>query len=137
MVDVVEGLQAVTLHVRDIERARRFYGEVLGLKEISFSAAASRAAFALPGTSTQLTMHIQAEGEGGREPGTVSGIVFAHHDPKSALEEIRRRGGTIVNEVVTLERAFATVTFGVCADPDGNEFMIRHIHPPPRPGPGN
>jgi predicted enzyme related to lactoylglutathione lyase len=137
VVEVVEGLQAVTVHIRDIERARRFYSEVLGLKEVSYDAASFRAAFALPGTTTQLTMHIQAEGEGGREPGTVSGIIFAHHDPAGALEEVRRRGGKIVGEAVTFERPFGTVTLGVVADPDGNEFLIRHIRPPastvPRP----
>ena len=74
MVEVIEGLEAVTVHITDIERARRFYREVLGLRELSFLPKASRAAFALPGTSTQLTMHRQGPEEGGREPGTVSGI---------------------------------------------------------------
>ena len=131
MVEVVEGLQAVTVHVRDLEKARRFYTEVLGLHELGTPGAAPRAAFALPGTSTQLTMHVQAEGEGGREPGTVSGIVFAHQDPAAAIEEIRRRGGRIVDEVATLQRPFGTVTLGVFADPDGNEFIVRRLHPPP------
>jgi predicted enzyme related to lactoylglutathione lyase len=128
MTETIEALEAVTVHVRDIQAARKFYSEVLGLKELNFNAAASRAAFALPGTSTQLTMHIQREGEGGREPGTVTGVIFSHHDPRAACDEIRRRGGTIVDEPHDFQAAMGTVTLGVFADPDGNEFIVRHIH---------
>lgn len=127
MTDVIEGMEAVTVHVREIQRARRFYGEVLGLREVSFIAAASRAAFAIPGTTSLLTMHVQGDGEGGREPGTVSGIMFSHHDPTAALAEIQRRGGTVVDEPRTYENPLGVVTLGVFADPDGNQFVLRHI----------
>ncbi len=125
---VIEGLEAVTVHIRDIERARRFYSEVLGLREVSYLPEAARAAFAIPGTTTLLTMHVLGEDEGGREPGTVSGLVFSHHDPAAAFGEIRQRGGTIVDEPETFPTALGTVTLGVFADPDGNQFVIRHIH---------
>jgi catechol 2,3-dioxygenase-like lactoylglutathione lyase family enzyme len=126
--EVIEGLEAVTVHIRDIERARKFYREVLGLQEVSFHPKASRAAFAIPGTTALLTMHPQGPDEGGREPGTVSGIVFSHRDPVAACDEIRRRGGAIVDEPHTFEAAMGTVTLGVFADPDGNQFVLRHIH---------
>lgn len=125
--DVIEGMEAVTVHIRDIQRARRFYSEVLGLKEVSFIPAASRAAYAIPGTASLLTMHVQGDGEGGREPGTVSGIVFSHPDPASALDEIRRRGGTIVDEVKTYPTPLGVVTLGAFADPDGNQFVLRRV----------
>jgi predicted enzyme related to lactoylglutathione lyase len=125
---VIEGMEAVTVHVREIERARKFYSEVLGLREVSYLPKASRAAFAIPGTSTLLTMHPLGEGEGGREPGTVSGIVFSHHDPVAACAEIRRRGGAIVDEPESFPTALGTVTLGVFADPEGNQFVIRRIH---------
>jgi predicted enzyme related to lactoylglutathione lyase len=125
--DVIEGMEAVTVHIRDIQRARKFYTEVLRLNEVSYIPSASRAAFAIPGTTTLLTMHVQGEGEGGREPGTVSGIVFSHHDPKSACSEIRERGGSIVDEPRTFPTPMGTVTLGVFADPDGNQFVLRHI----------
>jgi predicted enzyme related to lactoylglutathione lyase len=133
MSDVIEGMEAVTIHIRDIERARKFYSEVLGLKEVSFIPAASRAAFEIPGTTTLLSMHIQGEGEGGREPGTVSGIVFSHHDPKAACSEIRKRGGSITAEPERLQTPLGMQTRGAFADPDGNEFVIRHLErgPPP------
>ncbi|HTT45121.1 MAG TPA: VOC family protein [Thermoplasmata archaeon] len=127
MSDVIEGLEAVTVHVTDIQRARKFYSQVLGLKEVSFQENAARAAFEIPGTSTQLTMHIQAEGEGGRLPGTVSGLVFSHRDPVAACAEIRKRGGTIVDEPHAFTNPFATGVRGTFADPDGNEFLVRHV----------
>lgn len=129
---VIEGLEAVTIHVRDIQRARRFYSEVLGLKEMSFIEAASRAAFAIPGTSALLTMHPMSEGEGGREPGTVSGVVFQHRDPKAAAAEIRKRGGSIVDEPSTFTNAVGQITLCVFADPDGNQFVLRHVVPAKR-----
>jgi predicted enzyme related to lactoylglutathione lyase len=133
MSDVIEGMEAVSIHVRDIERARKFYSEVLGLKEASFTPAASRAAYAIPGTTTLLTMHIQGEGEGGRPPGTVSGVIFSHRDPRAACEEIRKRGGSIVDEPKTFETPLGVQTRGVFADPDGNEFVIRHLEKGPTP----
>jgi predicted enzyme related to lactoylglutathione lyase len=131
MSDIIEGMEAVTVHIRDIQRARTFYSVVLGLREVSYIPAASRAAYAIPGTTTLLTMHVLGEDEGGREPGTVSGIVFSHHDPRAACSEIRKRGGSIVDEPVTFQAAMGTVTLGVFADPDGNQFVLRHIEKGP------
>jgi predicted enzyme related to lactoylglutathione lyase len=125
MTEPIQSLGAVTIHVRDIRRSRAFFTEVLGLRELSYSEPFSRASFALPGSSTVLTMHVQREGEGGREPGTVTGIVFCHEDPFAACDEIRRRGGTITNEPETVERPGVRYTLGVFADPDGNEFIVR------------
>ncbi len=124
MSDVITGLHAVTIHVQDIHRARKFYEEVLGFKELNFDTKSSRAVFALPGTSTLLTMHIQATGEGGRDPGTVSGIVFRHPDPGAACEEIKRRGGTVTVEAKPVDSPFGEFVRAVIADPDGNEFVI-------------
>jgi predicted enzyme related to lactoylglutathione lyase len=129
--DVIEGMEAVTVHVRDIERARSFYSHVLDLREVSYLPAAARAAYAIPGTTTLLTMHVQGDGEGGRDPGTVSGVVFSHHDPTTACAEIRKRGGSIVDEPHRFPTALGMVTLGVFADPDGNQFVIRHIEKGP------
>jgi predicted enzyme related to lactoylglutathione lyase len=133
MLDVIEGMEAVTVHIRDIQRARKFYSDVLGLKEVFYIPSASRAAYASPGTTTLLIMHVPGENEGGREPGTVSGVVFSHHDPKAACSEIRKRGGSIVDEPKTFQAAIGTVTLGVFADPDGNQFVPRHIEKGPAP----
>jgi catechol 2,3-dioxygenase-like lactoylglutathione lyase family enzyme len=122
--EVITGLHAVTLHIRDVPKARTFYRDLLGLKELSFDEKANRAVYALPGTSTLLTMHIQAPGEEGRDPGTVSGVVFYHPDPAVACEEIKRRGGTVTGEAKVIEFPGVKFTRAVFADPDGNEFVL-------------
>jgi catechol 2,3-dioxygenase-like lactoylglutathione lyase family enzyme len=124
MVEAITGLHAVTIHIREIHNARKFYREVLGLKELKFDERASRAVFALPGTTTLLSMHIQGPGEEGRDPGTVSGIVFAHPAPAVACEEIRRRGGSVTVDAHVIELPGVQFSRAVVADPDGNEFVI-------------
>ncbi len=130
MTAVIEGMEAVTVHVRDIRTARKFYGEVLGLDEVQFDGNVGRAVFAIPGTTTTLRMHVYDPAEGGREPGTVSGVVFTHRDPVSACAEIARRGGRIVDAPHVVHPPGFTVTLSVIADPDGNEFVLRS---PPTP----
>jgi len=121
----IEGLEAITIHIRDIRKARSFYGEILGLKELQFDGVVGRAVFAIPGSNTTLRMHVYDPEEGGREPGTVSGVVFAHHDPATACAEIARRGGTVTDPPHTIHPPGFTVTMAVIADPDGNEFVLR------------
>ncbi|MGA8276488.1 MAG: VOC family protein [Thermoplasmata archaeon] len=130
MVQPVEGLSAVTVHVSDVQRARKFYREVLGLEEAGFTEQTGRAVYSFPGTDIVLAMHVQRPGEGGREPGTVSGIIFQHHDPRAAIEEIRRRGGMITLEPVEVPGPGGTIVRAAIADPDGNEFVISTGHPP-------
>ena len=124
MTEVITGLHGVTVHIRDIQKARAFYRDVLGLHELKFDEKASRAVFALPGTSTILSMHPQAPGEEGREPGTVSGVIFSHPDPAAACDEIKRRGGSVTGEPRLFEISGAKFVRAVIADPDGNEFLI-------------
>ena len=124
MSDVISSLHAVTVHIVNAEKARTFYRDVLGLKELLYDEKASRLVFALPGSSTLLTMHVQSPGEGGREPGTVTGLVFHHPDPVSACREIARRGGTITVEPRTVETSIGSFVRAVIADPDGNEYLI-------------
>jgi catechol 2,3-dioxygenase-like lactoylglutathione lyase family enzyme len=124
MSEVITGLHAVTIHIRDIQKARAFYRDVLGFRELKFDEKASRAVFALPGSSTIMSMHIQAPGEEGRDPGTVSGVIFSHPDPAAACEEIRRRGGSVTVEPKLIEMPDAKFVRAAIADPDGNEFVI-------------
>jgi len=121
---LVRGLHSVTLHITSADKARTFYRDLLGLKELLYDDRANRLVFALPGTSTLLTMHVQGPTEGGREPGTVTGIVFAHPDPAAACRELVRRGGTVTVEPTTFETAIGTFVRAVIADPDGNEFLL-------------
>lgn len=122
--DVVAGLHAITVHITNAERAQAFYRDVLGLRELLYDVRANRLVYALPNTSTLLSMHVQAPGEGGREPGTVTGIVFHHPDPAGACREIVRRGGTVTVEPKTVETSLGSYVRAVIADPDGNEFLL-------------
>jgi len=124
MTDVVTGLHAVTIHIRDLPRARAFYRDVLGLREVAFDDRAHRAVYALPGTTTLLTMHIMGPGEEGREAGTVSGVVFHHADPVAAIAEFKRRGGTVTLEPSLVELGPVRFHRAAIADPDGNEFVV-------------
>jgi predicted enzyme related to lactoylglutathione lyase len=118
----IEGLSAVSVHVTDIDRSRKFYHDVLGLREVEFQPERQRAVFAIPDSNVLLTMHVMTDPrEEGRPPGTVSGILFKHHDPAAAMEEIRRRGGTVTGEVT---RTPWGLVRGAFADPDGNEFVL-------------
>jgi predicted enzyme related to lactoylglutathione lyase len=121
---VVEGLQAVTVHVTDLQRAREFYSKVLHLEEDVPVPNAPRVVFKIPGTSTRLLMHIQGPDEGGRAPGTVSGILFQCADPVAACAAVHERGGSVVNEPWSIQRGGATIVRAVVADPDGNEFLL-------------
>src|SRR5580658_2321361 len=66
MVEVVTGLHSVSIHITDIHKARLFFRDVLGLKEISFDEKGNRAVFAIPGSSAPLSMHIMGPTEEGR-----------------------------------------------------------------------
>lgn len=125
MTAMIEGVEAVTVHIRDIQKARQFYGEVLGLKELQYDGNVGRAVFALPGVGTTLRMHLYDPGEGGREPGTVTGVVFSHHDPVAACAEIVRRGGKVTDPPHKITPPGFTSTLAIIADPDGNEFVLR------------
>ena len=124
MPPIIEGLQAVTVHVTDLEKAREFYSKILGLEEDGPLPNAPRVVFKIPGTSARLSMHIQGPGEGGREPGTVTGILFHSTDLVAACAEFKQRGGTILDEPWTIQRGERTITRAVIADPDGNAFIL-------------
>ena len=124
MSEIVTGLHSVTVHIRDVEKARNFYRDVLGLKELMYDDRANRIVFALPGTTTLLSMHVMGPAEGGREPGTVSGLVFRSPEPEAACREVVRRGGTVTVEPKVIESAIGSFVRAVIADPDGNEFIL-------------
>jgi catechol 2,3-dioxygenase-like lactoylglutathione lyase family enzyme len=124
MDEVITGLHSLSVHITDIRKARAFYRDVLGLKELAYDETVNRAVFAIPGSTAPLTMHIMGPTEEGRAPGTVAGITFRHPDPRAACAEIRRRGGTITVEPSDVELGGKKFVRGAFADPDMNEFVI-------------
>jgi predicted enzyme related to lactoylglutathione lyase len=125
----VEGLGAVRVHVSDIQRARTFYREVPGLDEAGFTEPTGRYVYSFPATDVDLAIHVQRPGEGGREPGTVSGVNLRLHDPRASVEEIRRRGGTTTLAPVDVPGWGGTHVRAVVADPRGNEFVPSTVRP--------
>jgi catechol 2,3-dioxygenase-like lactoylglutathione lyase family enzyme len=124
MEPAITGLHSITIHIRDAAKARAFYRDVLGLAELQYDEPLGRAVFAIPDTSTLLAMHVMRPGEGGREPGTVSGVIFRHPDPAAACAEIARRGGEITVEPTPFDTPKGRFVRAAFADPDGNEFLI-------------
>lgn len=120
--DVIQGLDAITVHLTrpNAARARDFYTRVLGLKELSWDEAQGRGAWQIPGGAT-LVAHVMMPNEPGRPPGTVTGVMFAARDARASAEEIRTRGGTILDEAWKAAWGPTYVTIG---DPDGNEYLL-------------
>lgn len=120
--DVIQGLDAFTVHLTAPRKdaARDFYTRVLGLKEVSWDDRHGRGEWEIPG-GARLVAHVMQPGEPGREPGTVTGIMFAARDVRASVEEVRRRGGRVTDEPWSSPWGpqYATV-----ADPDGNEFLL-------------
>lgn len=114
----VQGLDSITMHVTDVEAARRFYADVMGFREVLF--ANGLAVFAIPGGG-RLAMHVQQPGEPGRAAGTVTGLMFAVADCAKAAEELRRRGGNVYDGPW---KSPWGPTYATVADPSGNEFLI-------------
>ena len=120
--DVIEGLDAITVHLTEPNKAkaRDFYSRVLGLKEMSWDEAQGRGAWQVPGGAV-LVAHVMRPDEPGRPPGTVTGVMFAARDAKASADEIRKRGGRIVDEPW---KAAWGPTYATVADPDGNEYLL-------------
>jgi catechol 2,3-dioxygenase-like lactoylglutathione lyase family enzyme len=118
---VIQGLGAVSAHVKDIAKARTFYTKTLGLREVTFDAEMKAAYYEIPGSPVALAIHQYDAGckdMGGRPPGTVSGIVFQVASVPRAMEDLKKRGVTIT------EPNMMHGTMAAFADPDGNEYVV-------------
>jgi predicted enzyme related to lactoylglutathione lyase len=124
MASTIHGLEAVTIHVRDVEKARMFYRDVLGLQEVRYVPGRG-GTYAIPGIPTVLNMHIKQPQEQGREPGTVTGLVFSAVDVTAACDAVRAAGGSITDEPEKITNPTGTFMRATIADPDGNEFLLR------------
>jgi predicted enzyme related to lactoylglutathione lyase len=112
---MIKDLAFAAYYVRDVPRARHFYGEVLGLRPgewfnddwIEFKV--GNTTFALDGT-----------GEGlGIMPGTSTGVVFEVDDIEAMRQRLVDAGveATEVQDMPSCRVCFAS-------DPEGNRFAI-------------
>lgn len=110
----------MTMHVHDLKKVADFWG-ALGLERED--ATDESVSFTLPG-SAPLTLHAwssQCATNGGRPPGTVSGLMLATRDTKAACDAVKMAGGAIVAPPFP---GPGGGRWAVAADPDGNEFML-------------
>src|SRR6267378_7543123 len=71
----IETVDAIWVHIRNIKKARVFYRDVLGLKELSASDEEEYGIYQIP-RGPKLGIHKQGKNEPGRKAGTVSGVYF-------------------------------------------------------------
>ena len=112
---MVKELSFIAYYVRDVPRARKFYGEVLGLRPgewfnddwIEFDL--GNTAFALDGTGEEL----------GITPGTSSGAAFE-------VDDIAAMRGRLVDAGAKLSDVyeFPPCRASFASDPEGNRFTI-------------
>jgi catechol 2,3-dioxygenase-like lactoylglutathione lyase family enzyme len=111
----VERVDFVTIPTRDVERARRFYGEVLGLP-------ASRSTPDELETPNVTLALWQPEAQGVAFTPNTAGIALRVPDVAEARERLEAQGVEFLGE---------TVDTGVCHmgffyDPDGNVLILHH-----------
>ena len=115
---MIEGLAFVAYYVRDVPRARHFYGEVLGLRpgepfnETWVEFDLGNATFALDGAGEEL----------GITPGTSTGAAFEVSDVRALRERLLEAGAQVsdVYEFPPCWTCFAS-------DPEGNRFALHQL----------
>lgn len=116
----ITGTYGMTMHVHDLGKGSKFW-ESMGLKTLY--ATEEAAGFAVPG-SGPISLHrwqSACQTNGGRPPGTVSGIMLMTDDARAACDRVVAAGGRVVAPPFP---APAGGFWSVVADPDGNEFML-------------
>ena len=102
----------VSVHVRDLGRARAFYEGALGLRVVQ-QAGPDEAFYDLGGVP--LSVHVDADGSCGRAPGGETGIYLQVADLAAARERLAEAGVAVAWEEGN--------ALGI-RDPDGNEYVL-------------
>jgi catechol 2,3-dioxygenase-like lactoylglutathione lyase family enzyme len=115
----IEGVDFVSVPTRDVARARRFYGDVLGLPP----SAVNPDEFETPNLTLALW---QPEADGVPFAPNTAGIALRVPDVEAARERLNARGVEFLGE---------TVDTGVCLmgffyDPDGNVLILHRRYAP-------
>jgi predicted enzyme related to lactoylglutathione lyase len=123
---LVQGVDFVPLHTRDLDAAVRFYGDTLGLRRSVYIPERSYAEFET-GNLTLSVMHAEKMGLEHH----VSGNHIALH-----VDDIEDARGKLEAQGVSFQGD--TFDTGVChmaffTDPDGNVLMLHHRYAPRAP----
>lgn len=111
-------LALVTIHVKDIDRSRAFYQDVLGIPAGEFTPEAKWAEFDLG--SVKLGLHQDANEPGHRAPGGTTGFYLAVPQLDDFVAQAERRGARIADK----PQDYPYGRVGSLLDPDGNELMF-------------
>jgi catechol 2,3-dioxygenase-like lactoylglutathione lyase family enzyme len=118
MIDV-ESVDFVSIPTRDIERARRFYGEVLGLPPST----ATPDEFETPNVTLGLW---QPEAEGVAFTPNTAGIALRVPDVDAARERLAAHGVEFLGDTVDT----GACLMGFFYDPDGNVLILHRRYAP-------
>jgi catechol 2,3-dioxygenase-like lactoylglutathione lyase family enzyme len=116
----VERVDFVSVPTRDADRARRFYGETLGLSP----GAGAADEFETPNVTLGL-WEPEADGEP-FQPNT-AGFALRVADVAAARRELERAGVEFLGE--TVDTGVCHMAF--CKDPDGNVLILHRRYAPP------
>ena len=116
-------LAHVALSVTDLERANKFYIEVLGLKEVP------RPDFGIPGSwlamgSGMIHLAQIREIPEPRDPVSHFALAVPVEQIAELTEAVRNGGGTVVMEPTTREQFGGSVTQAILTDSEGNRFEL-------------
>ena len=117
----ITGTFGMTMHVNDLAKTSKFW-ESLGLRSIY--ATDEAAGFAVP-NSGPISLHkwqSACQQNGGRPPGTVSGIMLSVDDAKAVADRVTSAGGRVV--APPFPAPSGQGHWAILADPDGNECMV-------------
>jgi len=122
---IVERTDFVSVPVTDMERAKRFYGETLGLPEIEHSEQGFPE-YQLGENVSLYLLQMENIGQTFEGPHTGS-IALRVPDVEEARKELEERG--IEFEGETRDSSVCHMAF--FRDPDGNAFMLHRRYAPP------
>jgi catechol 2,3-dioxygenase-like lactoylglutathione lyase family enzyme len=122
---VVERTDFISVPVRDVERAKQFYGETLGLEQVSDGGFPE---FQLGENVSVYLLSMEALGSHFSAPHTAH-VALRVADVAATRQDLEARG---------LEFQGETVDSGVCHmaffnDPDGNALMLHRRYAPHEP----
>jgi lactoylglutathione lyase len=118
----INALSSVLLNVSDLERSRRFYGDLLGLAELG---GPDDHVLVFAAGLTPIVLHAHADFGGAKlpgpeDPGAVL-LFLGTDDVDAAVEELRSAGVTIAAEPADQPWGERTATV---LDPDGHSIFL-------------
>ena len=127
----VERVDFISVPVTDMERAKRFYGETLGLPEIEHPEQGFPE-YQLGENVSLYLLQMENIGQKFEGPHTAS-IALRVRDVEAAQKELEAKGVTFVMD--SIDSGVCHMAY--CVDPDGNQIILHNRYAPKLVGPGS